>query len=173
MRNKAFLLLALFAAFSTASYAQTATATHNVTSDLTEVRTIVLAGGAAVIAVKRSVAGNTLYTNSLANMTVEHDMAFNQKVVVSTVLGAGVWTGRSLYVGAVPPVDPTWAASTIATTTLVLSGVAQPASTFITNIPSTGGGPTLPLTLDYSGAAGLTAVAGSAIAAVTYNLTDG
>lgn len=174
MRSKLFLLLALFGAFSTASYAQTATATHNVTSDLTEVREITLGGVVPNIAIKRSILGNTLYLSNTATMVIEHDLAFNQKIVVSTVLGAGTWTDRGLVVGGVAPVgDATWLASTIATTSLITAGVADPAADFAINIPASLGAPTAAMPLNYSGSAGLTAVAGPAVAVVTYNLTDG
>jgi hypothetical protein len=175
MRNRLIFLLALFMGFSAASYAQ-ATATQDVTTTLTEVRSLTLGGGAITIPIKSTADGQTPYVNSDASLIVEHDLLINQKVVAfATLTGAvGNWVNRNLWVGATDAgANPYWTAyGAIATYTLVVNGVAQAPGTFINNLPITPVGGTGPLTLHYAGGAGPTAITGAASANVTYNITD-
>jgi hypothetical protein len=177
MRSKLLVLLGMLVAFSTASYAQTATETQSVTTNLTEIRQINLTGGAITIPIKRSADGLTPYADSSATFSFDHDLIINQKVMVSAALTGtvGNWVDRNLWVhaedaGAVAYWN-TYGA--VATQALIVNAVPQAAATLLSNPPQNQtGAATGPLTLNYSGGAGPTAVIGDASADVTYNNTD-
>lgn len=171
MRTKFFILLALFVALSSVSFAQVS---HLVTVDLTENRTLALTGFPPTIDVSRA-AIPVVATDTSTELEIFHDLALPQKVTVQAAITSGDWIDRYLTVLAD---DAAWpqgpgAGITPAPTalTLISNGVVagvQNLATAITNTMAAGD----TIVLEYGASAGLLAAPGVHTSTVTYTMLD-
>lgn len=167
MRNKLLLVLGLLVAFSSASFAQTAD--HDVTLNLTESRTLVIAGAPATWAIKRSVAHATVYTNASATIAVTHDIAIAQRLTVEVMSQTGSWVDRSLSVTA-----PVIGGGTPAVAQIVSAGVVSPPATQLDVVTNIAAGTHAAVPLQYSASAGSSAVpsATPSVVGLRYTIMD-
>lgn len=191
--TKFFILLALFAA-STAMVSAQATDDHQVSTTLTETRTVTLGGVAPSIAVKKS-AAPLWYSDTGSTITINHDLAVTQEVVVETnsVVGTETeWEGRYLEVrlpalapintmglgpaptpaGWVPLIDGSLAAAARTVTEGAPAILVGNISATDDGAGNPGASPALPL--EYRARADTTAVVAAAadVVTVTYTIQD-
>jgi hypothetical protein len=167
MRTKLVALLALFVAFSAASFAQTVS--HDVTVDLTENRTLTINGFPPTLDVQR---GAVAVTDTSTELEIFHDLGINQKVTVQAAISEGDWADRFLRVTATNA-GPTFSGAITLSpqVTLISDGIlagVQNLATAIDNSMAAGDY----VILEYEAEAGTDAVAGTHKATVTYTMLD-
>jgi hypothetical protein len=180
MRTKLFILLALFVAFSSASFAADSMP-HTLQVTLDENRNITVSNFPETLALKRAdpaTPANWVDTSAgnESSLTVDHDIGIPQKVTVVAALTSGDWTDRYLTVTAVAganpftllPTPPVFAAET----TLIDPTGSLGSVDLITNIHATPVGVPADVVITYSAVAGLSSVAGDCTSIITYTLMD-